>query len=173
MAGAFVAPIAGRVADRGLTKPATAFAILTVVACFLLVFASGGHVVAVLFVAALLLDVGISCNLVLGQRSIFALGAEIRSRLNGLYMAIFFCGGALGSAVASVVHCAGGQRPPRACGAARGTGRSTTRWSGDNRISGRAVADLLKSPVGSLSYPEVKTCHGASVAAGGSPHSLT
>ncbi|MFE2408031.1 MFS transporter [Kitasatospora sp. NPDC057904] len=104
VAGAFVAPIAGRVADRGLTKPATAFAILTVVACFLLVFASGGHVVAVLFVAALLLDVGISCNLVLGQRSIFALGAEIRSRLNGLYMAIFFCGGAVGSAVASVVY---------------------------------------------------------------------
>ncbi|MDI3389791.1 MFS transporter [Streptomyces sp. B-S-A8] len=102
--GAFVAPVAGRVADRGLTKPATAFAILTVVACFLLVFASGGHGVAALFIAALLLDVGVSCNLVLGQRAIFSLGAEMRSRLNGLYMAIFFVGGAVGSAVASSVY---------------------------------------------------------------------
>ena len=102
--GAFVAPVAGRMADRGLTKPATAAAILAVGVCFLLVFASGGHQVATLFVAALLLDVGVSCNLVLGQRAIFSLGAEIRSRLNGLYMAIFFCGGAVGSAVASWVY---------------------------------------------------------------------
>ncbi|MFD5467765.1 MFS transporter [Kitasatospora sp. NPDC127059] len=102
--GAFVAPFAGRFADRGLTRPATAFAILAVVVSFALVFASGGHTVAILFVAALLIDVGVSCNLVLGQRAIFSLGAEIRSRLNGLYMAIFFCGGAVGSAVASVVY---------------------------------------------------------------------
>ncbi|QKW21382.1 MFS transporter [Kitasatospora sp. NA04385] len=102
--GAFVAPVAGRIADRGLTKPATGLAILAVVLCFLLVFTSGGHMVAALFVAALLLDVGISCNLVLGQRAIFSLGAEIRSRLNGLYMAIFFVGGAVGSAVAGSVY---------------------------------------------------------------------
>ncbi|WP_441245165.1 MFS transporter [Kitasatospora sp. McL0602] len=116
--GAFAAPIAGRIADRGLTKPATAFAILTVVACFLLVFASGGHVVASLFVAALLLDIGVSFNLVLGQRAIFALGAEVRSRLNGLYMAIFFCGGAVGSAVASVVYATYGWAGIAWCGIA-------------------------------------------------------
>ncbi|WP_037900597.1 MFS transporter [Streptomyces sp. NRRL S-350] len=116
--GAFVAPFAGRIADRGLTKPATAFAILAVVASFLLVFASGGHVVATLFVAALLIDVGVSCNLVLGQRAIFSLGAEIRSRLNGLYMAIFFCGGAVGSAVASSVHATYGWAGIAWCGIA-------------------------------------------------------
>ncbi|MER5204526.1 MFS transporter [Streptomyces sp. NPDC002825] len=116
--GAFVAPVAGRIADRGLTKPATAFAILAVVACFLLVLASGGHAVAALFVAALLLDVGISCNLVLGQRAIFSLGAEIRSRLNGLYMAIFFIGGAVGSAVASSVYATYGWSGIAWCGIA-------------------------------------------------------
>jgi hypothetical protein len=36
---------------------------------------------------------------VLGQRAIFSLGAEYRSRLNGLYMATFFVGGAIGSAL--------------------------------------------------------------------------
>ncbi len=38
-------------------------------------------------------------NLVLGQREIFSLSPEIRSRLNGLFMAIFFFGGAIGSAI--------------------------------------------------------------------------
>lgn len=116
--GAFVAPIAGRLADRGLTKPATAVAILIVVTSFLLVFASGGHLVAVLFAAALLIDVGVSVNLVLGQRAIFSLGAEIRSRLNGLYMAIFFCGGAIGSAVASWVYANHGWEGIAWCGIA-------------------------------------------------------
>jgi predicted MFS family arabinose efflux permease len=49
--------------------------------------------------AAVLLDFGVSGNLVLGQRAIFGLGAELRSRVNGLYMAIFFAGGAAGSAL--------------------------------------------------------------------------
>ncbi len=52
-----------------------------------------------LVAAAILLDMGVSANLVLGQRSIYALGAELRSRLNGLYMATFFVGGAIGSAL--------------------------------------------------------------------------
>lgn len=33
----------------------------------------------------------------LSQRLIFSLSPEIRSRLNGLFMAIFFLGGAVGS----------------------------------------------------------------------------
>jgi predicted MFS family arabinose efflux permease len=52
-----------------------------------------------LVAAAVLLDMGVSANLVLGQRAIYALGAELRSRLNGLYMATFFAGGAIGSAL--------------------------------------------------------------------------
>ena len=46
-----------------------------------------------------LIDLGVAANLVLGQRAIFVLGAEYRSRLNGLYMATFFLGGAVGSSV--------------------------------------------------------------------------
>jgi predicted MFS family arabinose efflux permease len=45
---------------------------------------------------------------VLGQRAIYALGADTRSRLNGLYMAIFFAGGAAGSAIASLTFVRGG-----------------------------------------------------------------
>lgn len=58
--------------------------------------------------AAILLDFGVSANLVIGQRAIFALSAEHRSRLNGLYMAIFFVGGAIGSSVGAWAFARGG-----------------------------------------------------------------
>ena len=53
----------------------------------------GGSIfsIVILVIAAILLDMGVSANMVLGQRAIFDLGAEVRSRLNGMYMAIF-CG---------------------------------------------------------------------------------
>jgi len=51
---------------------------------------------------------GVQCNVVLGQRTIYLLGAEVRSRLNALYMAIFFIGGAIGSGIASVAYLYGG-----------------------------------------------------------------
>jgi len=62
----------------------------------------------VLVAAAILLDFGVTTNLVLGQRAIFALGAAYRSRLNGLYMATFFAGGALGSAIGGWTYAHGG-----------------------------------------------------------------
>jgi predicted MFS family arabinose efflux permease len=45
---------------------------------------------------------------VLGQRAIYALGAEVRSRLNALYMATFFGGGAIGAALAGYTFARGG-----------------------------------------------------------------
>jgi len=41
---------------------------------------------------------------VLGQRAIFALGAEVRGRLNGIYFSLFFVGGAVGSAAGGWVY---------------------------------------------------------------------
>jgi len=102
VAGAVSAPIAGRLADRGWSRPATGLAMLSVAAAFLLtrVFHPGSvAALAALVAAAILLDFGVTANLVLGQRSLFMLGAAFRSRLNGIHMATFFVGGAIGSAV--------------------------------------------------------------------------
>ncbi|MDQ1913549.1 MFS transporter [Paenibacillus sp. GD4] len=99
--GAIAAPAAGRMADRGWVRPATGWALAFVILSGLLplLVPTGSAIALPLLVgAAILLDMGVSANLVLGQRVIFSLGAEIRSRLNGLYMAIFFSGGAVGSA---------------------------------------------------------------------------
>jgi predicted MFS family arabinose efflux permease len=111
VAGAVASPIAGRVADRGWTRPATALSMLAVAAAFLIThLATQGSktALALLVAAAVILDFGVSANLTLGQRAIFALGAEYRSRLNGLYMAIFFVGGAIGSAIGGWAYAQGG-----------------------------------------------------------------
>ena len=111
VAGAVAAPLAGRIADHGLTRPATGIALLTVVFSLLLpliVQTSSPIGIAVLVVSSLLLDAGVSANLVLGQRALFSLSPEIRSRLNGLFMAIFFFGGAIGSAIGGWAYAVGG-----------------------------------------------------------------
>jgi predicted MFS family arabinose efflux permease len=101
VAGAIASPIAGRRADQGKTRSTTAMALGAGLLAFgaPLLFTAGGYTaqLALLVCASIVLDMGVSANLVTGQRAIYALGAEVRSRLNGLYMSIFFMGGALGS----------------------------------------------------------------------------
>lgn len=102
VAGAIASPIAGRRADQGKSHSTTAAALLLGVAGFalpLLVHGSRMLELAVLVLASIVLDMGVSANLVTGQRALFALAAETRSRLNGLYIALFFLGGALGSSL--------------------------------------------------------------------------
>jgi predicted MFS family arabinose efflux permease len=45
----------------------------------------------------------VQANLVFSQRAIYALAPQLRSRLNGIFMAIFFAGGAAASALVSPV----------------------------------------------------------------------
>jgi predicted MFS family arabinose efflux permease len=107
--GVIVAPMAGTIADRGLTKPATGFAIGAVLAAFGIALVGGEmHSISLLVVAALLIDAGLVTNFVLSQRSIYTPRPESRSRIGGLFTAIFFAGGALGSALAAASLVTGG-----------------------------------------------------------------
>jgi predicted MFS family arabinose efflux permease len=102
VSGAIAAPIAGRLADRGLTGPATVGAILIVAAGFLaaIVVPQGSALALTMLVtAAIAIDFGVQANLVLGFRAVFALAPEARGRLNAAYLATFFLAGAFGSAV--------------------------------------------------------------------------
>lgn len=110
-AGAVAAPIAGRLADRGYSYIATRLAMLGVAVSFVIThLAAPGSwtALAPLTLAAILLDFAVTTNLVLGQRAIYVLGAAFRSRLNGIYMATFFTGGAIGSAVGGWLYASGG-----------------------------------------------------------------
>jgi predicted MFS family arabinose efflux permease len=100
VAGAASAPFAGRLADRGLTRIATFMALSACSISFLIthIFAPGSMIsLGILVIAAILLDAAVSANLVLGQRAIFSLSPVHRGRLNGLYIATIFIGGAFGS----------------------------------------------------------------------------
>jgi predicted MFS family arabinose efflux permease len=111
VSGAAAAPVAGRIADKGWVRPATGAALAIVIfsiALPLTIRTGSMSALVTLVVAAILLDMGVSANMVLGQRTIFSLGAELRSRLNGLYMAIFFAGGAIGSAAGGWLYAIGG-----------------------------------------------------------------
>ena len=98
--GILAAPVAGRLADRGHGRAATIGAMLTVMAGFAI---AGLATLAGFVAAGILIDLGVQANLVVGQREIFSLDAEIRNRLNAVYMTTFFIGGAVGSALTSPV----------------------------------------------------------------------
>lgn len=107
MAGAIASPVAGRLADSGHTRSATGIALLLGVVSFVLPLVAPGSrtlSLALMVAASIVLDMGVAANLVLGQRAIYALGAEVRSRLNGIYFALFFAGGAAGSSFGGWVY---------------------------------------------------------------------
>ncbi|HJO68038.1 MAG TPA: MFS transporter [Sphingomonas sanguinis] len=109
-AGAVIAPIAGRAGDRGFTRQATTLAHAAVIAAMILAYLggsthieSGGISLALLVIAAVLLDLGVIADQTLGRRAINLLRPEARGRMNGLFTGLFFLGGAAGSALSGVV----------------------------------------------------------------------
>nr|WP_235549458.1 MFS transporter [Paenibacillus sp. Root444D2] len=109
--GAVAAPIAGRLADKGWSKWLTGLAMIIAVLSFLLIYLFQSHstfALILLFLSAITLDMAVSGNLVLGQRVIYSLGREARGRLNGLFMSIFFVGGAIGSSLGGWSYAYGG-----------------------------------------------------------------
>lgn len=100
-AGALVAPWAGKLADSGRSYVGTLAALG--LAAFGFAVSGFDHVfgVAGLLFGAVVVDVGVQINMILGQRAIYGLDAAARGRLNGLYVAIIFLGSAVGSALVS------------------------------------------------------------------------
>jgi predicted MFS family arabinose efflux permease len=127
-AGAVIAPIAGRVGDRGLTRPGTRLAHAAVILAMALAGLGGGSLhdrgsaLACLGGAAVLLDLGVIADQTLGRRAINLLRPEARGRLNGLFTGLFFLGSAAGSALSGFAWTAGGWGGVCAVGAAFGLG---------------------------------------------------
>ncbi|QCP54892.1 MFS transporter [Trinickia violacea] len=106
--GATSAPLAGRLADAGHTHRATAFALALAAIGYLPAMLVPGLGVFGLVGTGLLLDFAVQMNLVLGQREIYQLDQNSRNRLNSIYMTSVFVGGAVGSAIASMLYKHGG-----------------------------------------------------------------
>jgi len=105
-AGAFIAPVAGKIGDAGHGRIATGCALALASAAFALTLFQMSIVAIV--AGAILLDLAVQTTLILGQHAIYALNPAERSRLNTLYISTFFLGGALGSALAATLYAHGG-----------------------------------------------------------------
>ncbi|MBN8950097.1 MULTISPECIES: MFS transporter [unclassified Rhizobium] len=125
--GAAATSVFGRMGDRGWTRTATLASHLIVLAAMALAgwvgaIRSGDSIglLVLLGASAVLLDVGVTGDQTLGRRAVNLLKPEARGRINGLFVGIFFLGGALGSALAGTAWDFGGW--VGVCAAAAGFG---------------------------------------------------
>ncbi len=107
-AGALVAPLAGRLADRHGSRWVITVGMSLLAGSYLLLWGQEKahastllHVLA-LAVGVIILDVGAQMTQVANQTRIFGLVPSARSRLNTVYMTIYFTGAAAGSALATI-----------------------------------------------------------------------
>ncbi len=107
-AGALVAPIAGRLSDKHGSRWVVSVGMALLAASYLLLWGeerapiSLGMHVALLAVGVVVLDMGAQMTQVANQTRIFGLVPSARSRLNTVYMTVYFSGAAVGSALATI-----------------------------------------------------------------------
>ncbi|MDB4909618.1 MAG: major facilitator superfamily 1, partial [Gemmatimonadetes bacterium] len=100
IAGAATAPIAGYFADKRSPRETVGFA-LYAIAISWIVLAFAGHTLWGIAAGVVILDAGVQAAQVSNQARVYSLDAKLYGRLNTIYMASYFAGGALGSALAS------------------------------------------------------------------------
>lgn len=113
--GACATSLFGRLGDRGHTHRATMAAhSLLIITMGLAAWAGwrgGGSPfipLAGLAASAFLLDFAVTGDQTLGRRTVNLLNAEFRGRLNGIFVGLFFVGGAIGSALSGLLFTQGG-----------------------------------------------------------------
>ncbi|HWB33558.1 MAG TPA: MFS transporter [Acidobacteriaceae bacterium] len=108
-AGATVAPLAGRLADKRGVRWVLTAGMSTLAFSYLLLWAGErAHMsfvahLTILVIGVIVLDVGAQLTQVGNQTRIFGLVPSARSRLNTVYMTVYFSGAAIGSALSTAV----------------------------------------------------------------------
>ncbi|ULU24748.1 MFS transporter [Dyella terrae] len=112
VAGTVVAPLAGKAGDRGYSVVGMPIAHVVATAGFVLAGVAGAGwlgldvsshprlALGLLVVAAIVLDAGAVGDQTLGRRAVNMLDPAARSRLNGLFVGVFFIGGGAGAVAA-------------------------------------------------------------------------
>ncbi len=143
-AGAVVAPFAGWLADKRGTRFVVTVAGAVMTGSYVWLLATVGlrastawHMVA-LVIGVVALDMGQQMMQVGNQTRIFGLGAGARSRLNTIYMTIFFAGGAMGSALAGWAWWRWGWNGVCALALVLIGAAGTCHWTGYSRRHGEA-----------------------------------
>jgi predicted MFS family arabinose efflux permease len=107
-AGALVAPLAGRLADKHGSRWVISVGMGLLASSYVFLWAEESahrstafHLVS-LAIGVVILDVGAQMTQVANQTRIFGLVPSARSRLNTVYMTVYFSGAAAGSAMATI-----------------------------------------------------------------------
>ena len=106
-AGVVIASVSGRLADRGLQRATTGVSLVVVLLSFALIAVGASHLAA-LVVGIVLLDMGVQGVHITNQSIVYELRPQARSRINSVYLTLYFAGGAVGSALSAVVWSARG-----------------------------------------------------------------
>jgi predicted MFS family arabinose efflux permease len=96
--GALAAPLAGRFSDGRDSGIVTILAGCAVLVSFA-IFGVFGTSLLGLAAGVILLDLGVQASQITNQARVYGLAPHMRNRLNTVYMATYFAGGALGSAL--------------------------------------------------------------------------
>lgn len=96
VAGALAAPIVGRIADRRSPSFTVVLGIATTTISFLVFWGLRDQLLG-LVVGVILIDLGVQTTQISNQATIYHLPTEFHSRLNALYITLYFVGGAIGS----------------------------------------------------------------------------
>ncbi|MFE3653221.1 MFS transporter [Streptomyces sp. NPDC059152] len=110
-AGSLAASTAGRLADRGLAHRVTGVSAFLLLGSWGLLAAGGtggAWSLAALLAGVIVLDLAAHAVHVSNQNLVYAIRPEARNRLNSAYMTSYFVGGAVGSALTSMVWGLGG-----------------------------------------------------------------
>jgi predicted MFS family arabinose efflux permease len=99
-AGALAATFAGRMADRRGARAVVALGLSMLIGGYAVLWGAGYHM-AGLIVGVIILDIGQQTLQIANQTRIFGLVEGARSRVNSIYMIVFFLGGAAGSAMST------------------------------------------------------------------------
>jgi predicted MFS family arabinose efflux permease len=121
VAGALTATVAGRLADRGHVQIVTGAGTVLLAASWAAI-AAGAHSAAWLLAGVIVLDLAHQAVLNSSQNVLYALRPEARNRINSAFMTSLFLGGAVGSALTSVVWVSGGWAGVCVLGAALSAG---------------------------------------------------
>ncbi|QCQ90765.1 MFS transporter [Rhodococcus sp. SGAir0479] len=138
VAGAVMANVAGRLADRGLARATAGVGSLVLLASWAL-FGLGAHSLVAFVSAILVSDIALKGVHVSNQGVVYALAPQARSRVTAVYMTGYFVGGAAGSALGSLMWATHGWAGVCWAGAALSLAVLLV-WLLDIRVSARTTA---------------------------------
>ena len=135
VAGACMASVAGRLADRGRGQMTSTFAVVLLAVGWLFLWLGVDHL-GWFLLGMLVIDIGLPGVHISNQNVIYRLEPDARSRITAVYMTSYFAGAASGSALGALAWRHGGWPMACALGAALALLAGVALWR-DQRLAAR------------------------------------